>query len=326
MEKAKKTNPIVAFFKSREGALAIFVLIVFFALFVGTNLSNSMYIFLKDLAYLITGGLALMMVIMLGEIDISSGTVLGLVGFFAGTLLKMGLPIPLVFVVAMIIGMINSAIIAAITIKFRVPSMVVSLAMVKLHVGIFPLLPNAGWISNIPPEITAAGSTKLFGFFPLILVLSLIIMVFFCWFMKYTTFGRKVYAVGGSSESAKLAGINADVVTFKSFLISGALLGITAMMYWLPASQVQPSGTIGMEMYFLPIAVVGGVSIMGGTGRPIGVMVASVLIAILQRACILLNLGNAWVYLTYGIIVLIAVYSNVADFSFLKKNKAGGES
>ena len=93
-------NPITAFFTSREGYLAIFVAILFVVLYFTTNLSGSMYIFLRDLAYLIAGGLALMMVIMLGEIDISSGTVLGLIGFVTGTTLKMGIPIPAVLLIA----------------------------------------------------------------------------------------------------------------------------------------------------------------------------------------------------------------------------------
>lgn len=193
-----------------------------------------MYIFLRDLAYLIAGGLALMMVIMLGEIDISSGTVLGLIGFVTGTTLKMGIPIPAVLLIAVCVGMLNSAIIAFVTVRFRVPSMIVSLAMVKLHVGVFPLLPDAGWVSNIPSSISDVGGARLFGVFPVILLFALVLLIFFCWFMKYTRFGRKVYAVGGNKESAKLAGINADKVTFLTFLTSGALLGVTAMMYWLP--------------------------------------------------------------------------------------------
>lgn len=318
----KKKNPIISFFTSREGILAIFVVLFFVILTATSNLGSDMYSFLKDISYMIVGGLALMLVIMLGEIDISSGTVLGLIGFFTGNLLKMGVPIPIVVLVAMAVGIVNSAVIGFINVKFKVPSMVVSLAMVKLHIGIFPLLPNAGWVSNIPKEITAIGNTRIAGVVPAILIFSLIILIFFIWFMKYTRFGKKIYAVGGSKDSAKLAGVNTNKVVFKTFLLSGALLGITSIMYWLPASQVQPSGTNGLEMYFIPIAVVSGVSILGGTGRPIGILVSAVLIAMLQRACILWGLGNSWLYLTYGVVVLVAVYSSVTEFSSIFGKKA----
>lgn len=324
-KKQGERNPLVSFFRSREGALAIFVILFFVILLSTSNLKTDMYSFLKDLSYMIVGGLALMMVIMMGEIDISSGTVLGLIGFFTGNMLKLGMPIPAAIIVAMLVGMLNSAVIGFITVRFRVPSMVVSLAMVKLHIGIFPLLPNAGWVSNIPTTVIKKGNMKLFGVIPVILVFSIAILIFFVWFMKYTRFGKKIYAVGGSKESAKLAGINSDKVTFQTFLISGLLLGITSIMYWLPASQVQPSGTNGLEMYFIPIAVVSGVSILGGTGKPIGILFSAVLIAMLQRACILWQLGNSWLYLTYGVIVLIAVYGSVTDFSgMLSKKTSGG--
>ena len=311
-----KKNPVVSFFTSREGILAIFVAIFFGVLVATSNLGQDMFSFLKDVSYMIVGGLALMLVVMLGEIDTSAGTVLGLIGFFTGNLLKMGVPIPLVILVGMLVGMVNSAIIGFINVKFHVPTMVVSLAMVKLHLGIFPLLPNAGWVSNIPMEISNVGNAKI-GVVPVMLFFSLAILVFFMWFMKYTRFGKTIYAVGGSKPSATLAGIKNGKVVFLTFVMSGALLGITSIMYWLPASQVQPSGTNGLEMYFIPIAVVAGVSILGGTGRPIGILISTFLIAMLQRACILWGLGNAWLYLTYGVVVLIAVYSSVTDFAAL---------
>ena len=319
----KKKNPIIAFFSSREGILAIFVAICFIILCFTTNLVGSMYVFLRDLSYLIVGGLALMMVILLGEIDISSGTVLGLIGFCVFTLIQMGVPLPLCIIVAVLVGMLNSFIVGIITVRFRVPSMIVSLAMVKLHIGLFALLPNAGYVSNIDPAITAVGTASI-GSIPIMLFVSLLLLVLFCWLMKYTPYGRKVYAVGGSKESAVLAGINANKITLVTYLVSGALLGVTAMMYWLPKTQVQPSSCSGMEMYFLPIAVVGGINIMGGSGRPIGILVAGILIALLQRAAYLFDLGTQWMYLSYGIIVLAAVYRMSVDISFLKKKKAVG--
>lgn len=319
----KKKNPIAEFFSSREGTLAIFVAIVFVVLCLTTNLSGSIYVFLRDLSYLLVGGLALMMVIMLGEIDISSGTVLGLIGFFSFTMVQKGIPLILCLLVGVLVGMLNSLIIGLITVRFRVPSMIVSLAMVKLHIGLFALLPDAGYVSNLPAEITAIGTAKI-GVMPVMLILSFILLIFFCWLMKYTTYGRKVYAVGGSASSAILAGINADGIKIKTYLVSGALLGVAAAMYWLPKTQIQPSTCYGMEMYFLPIAVVGGINIMGGSGRPIGILVAGILITLLQRASYLLNLGTQWMYLSYGLIVLIAVYSMFAELPIGKKKSKGG--
>ena len=321
----KKKNPIAAFFSSREGILAIFVIICFGALCATTNMIGSLYVFLRDLSYLIVGGLALMMVILLGEIDISSGTVLGLIGFCSFTLVQMGVPLIVCILVGIVVGMLNSLVVGFITVRFRVPSMIVGLAMIKLHIGLFSLLPNAGYVSNINPEVTALGNAKI-GSIPVMLFISIALLIFFCWLMKYTRYGRCVYAIGGSRESAVLAGINADKVTIKTFLVSGALLGVTATMYWLPKSQVQPSSCVGMEMYFLPIAVVGGINIAGGSGRPIGILVAGVLIAMLQRAAYLLGLGTQWMYLSYGLIVLVAVYSMFVNIGGKKKKAAGGEN
>lgn len=311
-KKREKRTTAETILLSKEAFLAYFVAAFLVVLLLTTNLGQDMYSFLKDLTYLIVGGLALMIVIMLGEIDISAGTVLGVIGFFAGNMIKKDIPLPLVILVAIAVGMINSLIIILIKVRFGVPTMVTSLALIKLHIGLFPLLPNAGWVSNMPSKSIAMGNAKIGGVFPVMLVFALLILVFFIWLLKYTRFGRNIYAVGGKSEVAKLAGINADRVKIKTFMLSGMLLGITCIMYWLPASQIQPSGTIGLEMYFIPVAVVSGASILGGTGKPIGILFSAVLIGMLQRACILWGLGNAWLYLTYGVIVLIAVYSSVS--------------
>lgn len=314
-ENEKCLDSVMKFIKSKEGVLGIFSILFFITLCLTSNFNNDLYSYFKDVAYLLTAGLALMLVIMTGNIDISSGTVLGLVGFVAGNLLKNNVPIFIVVIVAMLVGMINSFIVGFITVKFKVPSMVVSLAMVKLHVGLFPLLPNAGWVSNIPQNIIDMGNSKIFGFIPVILIWSLLILSFLVWFMKYTSFGKKIYAVGGNIESAKLAGIKVENVILKTYIISGALLGITSILFWLPSSQIQPSGSIGMDMTFITIAVVAGVSILGGTGKPIGVLFSAILIAMLQRACILWGLGNAYLYTFYGVIVIIAVFATVTKFN-----------
>lgn len=315
----KQKNGALEFASSREGILGIFAILFFVVLCFTSNFGQDLYTYFKDVSYMLVAGLALMLIIMTGNIDISSGTVLGLIGFVSGNMLKAGVPVPVVVLAAMAVGVVNSAVIGFITVRFRVPSMVVSLAMIKLHIGLFPLLPNAGWVSNMPQSVIDKGNIKFFGFVPLLFVFALLILGFFMWMMKYTTFGKKVYAVGGSVESAQLAGIKSDRITFYTFLLSGALLGITAVMFWIPGSQVQPSGTIGVEMTFITTAVVSGVSMLGGTGRPIGILFSALLIAMLQRACILWQLGNAWLYTMYGVIVVIAVFSSVTDFKRKKE-------
>ena len=149
-------NIIKDFLKSREGYLGIFCVIFFAFLCLTSNFGNDLYSYFKDVSYMLIGGLAACLIIMTANIDISSGTILGIVGFVSGSLLKMGVPIPAVILAAMVVGFINSYILAFITIKFRVPSMVVSLAMIKLHIGLFPLF------GSIIPTLLAELLYKIF--------------------------------------------------------------------------------------------------------------------------------------------------------------------
>ena len=275
-----------------------------------------------------------MLVLIMGQIDISTGTLIGVVGFVCGRLVVEEVPIFVILIVAMLIGALNSAIIALINQKFRVPTFIVSLALSKVYSGMFPLLPDAGWVSTMPNYAKEWFNSTLFGrTVPLILVLAIVVFIFFAFFMSNTSFGRQMYAVGGHADSARLAGINVFKVTLITYMMSGACIGICGIFYWLPQSLIVASGTQGTEMYYLAIAVIGGIAISGGSGKPIGVLFGALFFALLQRAAILLGLSYAFLYFSYGFLILFFLIVSDIDVKERKAaklvhaeaNKVGGQ-
>lgn len=306
---------------TREMVLAIFTFIAFMILYSLTNFKTEagLTLFLKDISYLLIASIALTLVILTGNIDISSGTMMGLCGYAAAYTAKMGygfyVYIPVAIVTGLILGGINGIIVT----KFKVPSLVATLAMVNVHLGLFILLPRGGWVENLKANFTFLGTATILNFVPIIFIISIIILAFFLWFMKYSRFSKKIYATGGNSNGAALAGINPDKVVMKLFLIEGILIGISAILFYTSKTIVQANSTFGMEMLFITAVVVGGTSIAGGKGKLIGTAVGVILISIINRMVIFFGFQDYYSYAVQGVIILIAVLFTVIDMKDIKR-------
>ena len=314
------------FFKkllTRENALGLVVLALFLVLFIFTNFKSAAGItsFLKEVAYLLMASTAMTLIIITGNIDISAGTLVGMCGYAAAYFAKMNLPFYVFIPVAILTGVIFSGINGLIVTKFKVPSLVATLAMVNIHLGIFILLPSGGWVEGLQDNFKALGAKVYFGFIPLTLLLSLALFILFLFYMKYARFIKKVYAVGGNAKASVLVGINPDKVVMKTFLIEGALIGITSIFFYTTKNVVQANSTYGMEMMFITATVVGGTSIAGGKGKLIGTAYGAVMIALITRAMILFGFQDYYSYALQGIIIIGAVLLTFVDLSKLRRSK-----
>ena len=303
-----------------ETVLGIFTLIAFMILYTLTNFKTEagLTTFFKDVSYLLTASIALTLIILTGNIDISSGTMMGLCGYAAAYVAKMGYEFYIYIPVAIITGLFLAGLNGLIITKFKVPAIVATLAMINVHLGLFILLPQGGWVENLKSNFTFLGKTTVFKVIPIIFIISVSILIFFLWFMKYSRFSKKIYAVGGNRHGAVLAGINPDRVVMWLYLLEGVLIGISAILFYTPKSVVQSNSTYGMEMTFITAAVVGGTSIMGGKGKLIGTAIGAFLVCIINRAMIFFGFQDYYSYAVQGVIILIAVLFTVTDIKVLK--------
>ena len=311
-------NPAKIF--NMEMLLGIFTLIMFIILYSLTNFKTEagLTTFLKDVSYLLTASIAATFIILTGNIDISAGTMMGLCGYAAAYVAKQGYEAYVYIPVAIVVGVLLAGLNGIIVTKFKVPSIVATLAMINVHLGLFILLPSGGWVENLKSNFTFLGTTTILGFVPIIFIVSLVILGFFLWFMKYSRFSKKIYAVGGNSHAAVLAGINPDKVVMQIFLLEGVLIGISAILFYTPQTIVQANSTYGMEMLFITAAVIGGTSIMGGKGKLVGTGIGVVLISIINRAMIFLGFQDYYSYAVQGVIILLVVLFTAADSKKIK--------
>ena len=299
-------------------------ILVAFILFLGLTTSfatrSGIYSFMLDVSPTMVAAIALGMVIFTGNIDISAGTISGFVAYTAGALVKAGAPMIVFVPAALLVGTFLAGINGFITVKFKVPSIVVTLAMNMVHIGFYAtFLPQSGWIENLGSTFTWFGRGRIFDIIPYTFVVAIVVAVIAVFVMKYTRFGRALYAVGGNRQSAIYSGIKPDATVMKVFLVEGFLIGVSALLRAMTRNEVMPSVFIGRELFFIAAALVGGISIFGGSGKIIGAVLGAALVYLLSIAMIYFGLQDYYQFALQGAIILIAVYITVADFSKIRK-------
>lgn len=251
-------------------------------------------------------GIAL--VIICRQIDISVGSQFSVCSVCAGLLASMNWPLALVLPASVAIGALFGAVNGALVAGLRLPSIVVTLAtMVTWREGL-RWLRQGVWV-DLPNGIQWFGLSQAAGQWTLIII-ALVLLVFMALAMKHLSAGRFVYAVGSDAEAARLAGLRPQLVTFVTFVLMGALVGLAAMMNVAQSPQVDPNSGTGLELKVIAAVVVGGVAISGGRGNLWGVFVGLLLLACVSPALTHLHVEAYWEKAIQGAIILLAV---VAD-------------
>jgi rhamnose transport system permease protein len=259
-------------------------------------------------------GIAL--VIICRQIDISVGSQFSVCSVCAGLLASMNWPLALVLPASVAIGALMGAVNGALVAGLRLPSIVVTLAtMVTWREGL-RWLRQGVWV-DLPNGIQWFGLNQAAGQWTLIII-ALLLLVFMAVAMKHLSAGRFVYAVGSDAEAARLAGIRPQLVTFATFVLMGALVGLAAMMNVAQSPQVDPNSGTGLELKVIAAVVVGGVAISGGRGNLWGVFVGLLLLACVSPALTHLHVEAYWEKAIQGAIILLAV---VADGLRSRKEK-----
>ena len=245
-------------------------------------------------------------VILVGGIDLSAGSSLGLLNCICATWLVHGASTPITIAYVLLGGTVIGAILGA-TIGFtRLQPFVVTLAgMVSLR-GIAFVYTNNANISGLKDQIAFLESPWL-GI-PIDGWVLLVATAVAAILLSKTVFGRRVYAVGGNIEAARYSGVPVNRVRIGAFAINGFCIGLAAILFTARNSNGQPSAGMGYELDAITAAVVGGTALVGGYGNVIGTFVGALFIVCLNVLLILdgvsYYVGQGW----KGIIILLAVY------------------
>jgi ribose/xylose/arabinose/galactoside ABC-type transport system permease subunit len=265
-------------------------------------------------------GCGLTLIILTGDIDISVGSLLGLLAAILGILASpQHLGLPTLFVIAAIplagaaIGLTTGAFVAL----GRIPSIIATLAMLTILRGVTDWTMGGEWITDLPPAIRSLGTDSLAGV-PLCLWTAAMVTIASGLLLNRTRLGIRIRAIGGNPDAVTLAGASVARTRIIAFTLTGLLTGI-ATLVTVPQQSVIESGIgVGFELTVITAVVVGGTAIRGGTGGIAGTVIAAILLMSIRTALVFLDLGQSatyWERAIQGAFILTAVLIDHASRS-----------
>ncbi len=278
----------------------------YFGRFVTPGVLSSL---LVDNAYLIVLAAGMTFVILSGGIDLSVGAVMAFTGVLAASLLSIGVPSAVVIPIMIAAGAVFGVIIGVLVQYFNVQPFIASLVGMFLARGLcYVLAPRA--IKVTDEWVLGLQSTKLGGggwYITATVIIALAVVVVAAWVLGYTRFGRTVYAVGGSEQSARLMGLPVARTKVLVYVISGALAGVAGLLFTSYTAAGYSLNGIGTELDTIAAVVIGGTLLTGGSGYVVGSLVGVLVYGVIKTAISFMGVDQSWTRITIGVLLLAFV-------------------
>jgi ribose transport system permease protein len=263
---------------------------------------------------IVTVGMALTMII--GGVDLSVGSVAALSGAIsAGLIVNYGQPFEVAAALTLLMGFGIGLINGGLIVYGKLPPFVATLATLGVARGLTLLYTDGRTISGLGEAYTFWGRGRvalpLLGDVPVPILVMLVVVLFFTWLMSQTRYGLHVYAIGGSEETARLAGVSVDRVKLITYGLSGTLAALAGMLLTARLFSAQPQLAVGLELEAIAAAVLGGVSLFGGVGNVLGAVSGGLLIGVLTNGMNLLRVPSYQQQMIQGVVLVGAVAVDV---------------
>jgi ribose/xylose/arabinose/galactoside ABC-type transport system permease subunit len=256
--------------------------------------------------------LAAMAVMVMGGLDISIGSLVGICSAAAGVAMLGatntlgGALIGMLAAIAggLLGGLLNGVIVT----KGKIDPIIVTLGTYSAYRGIALLMTGNGYAVNVRNEAFNAMGTGVFLGIPYAILVFILACVMFHFFLEHTAPGRNIFAIGGNPVAARLAGINLDRYKLAMYTLSGLMAAVAAILYTARTKSGQPiSGSEELALQAITAAILGGVSMKGGKGNVTGVLLAVLIIGTLNNGMILLSIPTFYQRVARGLLLIIAV-------------------
>jgi rhamnose transport system permease protein len=249
------------------------------------------------------------LVIMTGDIDLSVGSVLGFSSVTFGLMFQAGLPLALAAVLAVVAGGLVGVLNGVLVTVVGLPSLAVTIGTLALFRGVAVGLLGTAAITKFPSDITQFVGSPLFtgAPVPIVIVAIIVLAIAFAVLLHFTPFGRGVFAIGLSPETAAFSGVRVNRTRLILFVLSGLVAAATGVYYTLQYSNAIGTNGNGFELQVITAIVLGGVSIWGGRGTLLGAIAGGVLIATLNKTLQLAGIGSDTISVVTGAALIFSV-------------------
>ena len=264
--------------------------------------------FIRSASFTIIIGFAQTLVLLLGGIDLSVASIAGLCSMiFAMLTTVAGVDPFLAIVIALAAGAILGAINGIFICTLNLTPFIVTLATSALYKGIIYVATKGIPLTGIPASVTVIGQGSLFGVIPYPAVIMLVLAVILMYMLRFTSFGRHIYAVGGNESAARIVGIQSSKTKMGVYALTGFISSLAGVLMVLRLASSQVHIGENWAMPSITAAVLGGTSMNGGIGGIGGTIIGGLLMSVISFSISLLGISSYWDQIVTGIVVLIAV-------------------
>jgi AI-2 transport system permease protein len=260
-------------------------------------------VILSNSLVLLMISLGTMLVIITRNIDVSSGSVLGLSAATLGLSMNAGSSLPLAIALCILTGLLAGALNGLLVAYLRIPSIVATLGTLGLYRGVMLIQTGGRWIEDLPQDLKALAANLGFGVSLLALVVLGLLMAVWI-FLRQTRFGRFFYAVGDNRDAAHHLGVPVKRVQFAAFVIAGACASVAGLIFAAQIGFIPNQAGNGIELKAIAVNVLGGVSLLGGSGSVAGVFTAAIFLTSIDSALVFLKIPAFWNDFIAGAILL----------------------
>ncbi|MBV9671197.1 MAG: ABC transporter permease, partial [Verrucomicrobia bacterium] len=244
-------------------------------------------------------------VILIGGIDLSVGSIAG----FTGVLLGRGLEhfnIPTAIVLAILAGLGVGLFSGVLIARFGLPAFVVTLGMMAIGRSLAYIFSGATAISDLPESLSNIVYTNILGIPAHVITLLLLYLLAFL-YLNYTKGGRTIYAIGSNREAARTAGLNVLAYSILPYMISGASSAVAITFASAQVMSIDPLAGTGLELDAIAAVVIGGASLYGGRGSIVGTLIGVLIMVMIRNGLNLLNVSPFWQGSAIGTVIIAAV-------------------
>jgi|GEM_PF-69150 len=303
-------NPLKSAALSWESLLVLVALAIFLA-----NSFASPYFLnpwsLSDLTFNFTEkaliALAMALVIITGEIDLSVASIIALASTLMGLALQAGADTPMLVAVGIGVGILCGAFNGFLVTGLKLPSIVVTIGTMSLFRGIAFIILGDQSFKGYPKSFSWFGQGYVWWVISFELVLFLVCAAIFYVLLHHTNFGRRVYAIGNNPAAALFSGVRVDRIKFVLFCLTGLMSGVAAVLLTARLGSTRPSIAQGFELEVITMVVLGGVSILGGSGSIIGVVLAALIMGLVTFGLGLLNVPGIVMSIFIGALLIVVI-------------------
>ena len=305
---------------NNEGLLVLVILLVVIAMSIASPAfftPGTFFALVRSSMVPLIFALGVLLVLISGGIDVSFPAV---AIFAAYTTIKVAVDNDLnlspvvIFAVAMLIGaalgLLNGVVIA----RFRLPTLIVTLGTQSIFKGVLIAYIGSLYISasDLPGSVTELSGAHIVdvaggGYLHFLIIPVVVVALLVYAMLKWTVFGRSIYAIGGDTEAARRVGIRVVRTQVWLYMIVGALAAFGGVVYVILGRNANPQSILGSELDIIAAVVLGGASVLGGRGSVIGTVLGVVLVQLIYNNLVLLGVPSTWQRAAVGLLLLLGV-------------------